>query len=104
MSSLNGILAELRLELSRLWGAELLDLYLLGSARSASESTVDADTVAVMSDATSQLEFARRVAPVITRHSRRSECLLTCFPVRRTEFEQNASQFIRNVHEFGIKL
>ena len=75
-------------------------LVMFGSAREAA-SPGDLDLAIIIPDSTDAFEAARALAAALARLTEQTGVLVSCFPISVGRFQNDGSQFIRNVRRDG---
>lgn len=97
-------LRTLRAALGEVLGDALTSCFVVGSTVLPGDGAVDLDTVAILDDQVSTLDFVTLVAPLLHRQSKASRVFVTCFPLQRATFLNGMSQFVKNVREHGVEV
>ena len=99
------ILRELRKELRKLYGDNLVKLMVFGSwARGEAYEDSDVDVVVVLRDMDSQGKEIDRMIDIIYELNLRHNTLISVYPVSEVSFAQLKSPLLMNIRKEGVEV
>ena len=82
---------------------DILEFVLIGSY-SKTETPQDLDIALVVADDTDSYLLMKELSRILSDYSAKLGLLVTCFPIKRRDYINSTSQFIKNIIDRGTKI